>query len=94
MKAVGGIQVVGGTHFVDRGALLDFLDAMIAADSVEAALAARLAGAEPAPRSKALRVSLPDDLRHAMLPICQATSRSRPAASRSPHPPPPAWSRP
>ena len=68
MKAIGGVQAVGGTHFIERSALLEFLEAMIAADSVEAALAARLARAEPAPRSKALRVSLPEDLRGAMLP--------------------------
>ena len=40
----------------------------MAADSVEAALQQRLAAAEPPPRPKALRVSLTDDLRRAMLP--------------------------
>ena len=68
MKAIGNVQTVGAAHFVDRNSLLSFLDAMIAADSVEAALQQRLATAEPPPRPKALRVSLPEDLRRAMLP--------------------------
>ena len=68
MKAVGAVQTVGAAHFVDRSSLLGFLDEMIAADSVEAALQKRLLEADPPPRPAALRVSLPDDLRHAMLP--------------------------
>ena len=68
MKAIGGIQTVGAAHFVDRSSLLAFLDEMIVAESVEAAVQKRLIEADPAPRPKALRVSLPDDLRHAMLP--------------------------
>ncbi len=68
LKAIGNVQTVGTAHFVDRASLLSFLDDMIAADSVEAALQQRLASAEPPPRPKALRVSLPEDLRQAMLP--------------------------
>ena len=68
LKAIGRVQTVGAAHFVDRSSLLEFLDAMIGADSVEAALQQRLAAAEPPPKPKALRVSLPDDLRRAMLP--------------------------
>ncbi len=68
MKAIGNVQTVGAAHFVDRNSLLSFLDDMIAADSVEAALQQRLATSEPPPRPKALRVSLPEDLRRAMLP--------------------------
>lgn len=68
MKAIGGVQIVGASHFVARGSLFDFLDEMITAKSVEAALQKRLIGADPAPRSKALQVSLPDDFRHALLP--------------------------
>ena len=68
MKAIGEVQSVAGAHFVDRASLLAFLDAMIAAPSIDEALRARLAEAEPVPRPKALRVSLPADLRHAMLP--------------------------
>ena len=68
IKAIGNVQTVGGAHFVDRASLLGFLNDMIVADSVEGALQQRLARAEPAPRPKALQVSLPEDLRHAMLP--------------------------
>ena len=68
MKAIGGVQVVGGAHFVERLALVAFLDEMIGAESVEEALRQRMAEAPPPPRSKPLRVSLPEDLRRAMLP--------------------------
>ena len=68
MKAVGHIQTIGTTHFVDRASLLAFLDAMIAAPSVEEGLRDRLAEAEPAPARRRMKVSLPQDLRHAMLP--------------------------
>ncbi len=68
MKAIGQVQNVGGAHFVDRPALTTFLDSMIAAPSVEEALRQRSAKAEPPPRPRTLRVSLPEDLRRAMLP--------------------------
>ena len=69
MKAIGNIQPIGATHFIDRPSLLEFLDVMIAAPNVEEGLRDRLAEAEPAPaRSKRMKVSLPQDLRHAMLP--------------------------
>ena len=68
IKAVGAVQTVGAAHFVNRTSLLAFLEEMIAADSVEAALQRRIVQAEPAPRPKPLRVSLPHDLKHAMLP--------------------------
>lgn len=68
MKAIGEIQAVGGAHFVERPALLAFLDAMIAAPSVEEALRERLAEAEPVGRPKTLKVSLPEDLRRARMP--------------------------
>ncbi|MGI4853878.1 MAG: hypothetical protein ACRYF4_07535 [Janthinobacterium lividum] len=68
MKAVGNVQTIGGAHFVDRASLLSFLSSMIGADSVEEELRSRLADAEPAPRPKALHVTLPDGLRRAMLP--------------------------
>lgn len=68
MKAIGQVQTVGAAHFVERPALLAFLDEMIAAPSVEEALRNRMVAAEPPPRPKTLRVSLPEDLRRAMLP--------------------------
>ena len=68
MKAIGEVQTVGAAHFVDRASLLTFLDEMIAAESIEEALRQKITRAEPPPRSKAIRISLPADLRRAMLP--------------------------
>src|SRR5579875_1072468 len=68
MKSIGGVQSVAGAHFVERSSLLAFLDAMIATPSVDEAMRDRLVAADPVPRPKTLRVSLPADLRHAMLP--------------------------
>lgn len=78
MKAIGAIQAVGGAHFVERPSLLGFLDAMIAAPSVEQALQARMLEAEPPPRPKPLRVPLPVGLRNAMLPDLHVKSPSLP----------------
>lgn len=68
MKAIGEVQAVGGAHFVDRASLLQFLDEMIQADSVEEALQARHAQAAPVPRPRTLRATLAADLRRTMLP--------------------------
>jgi hypothetical protein len=68
MKAIGEVQTVGAAHFVDRNSLIVFLDDMISADSVEIALRDKLAGAEPPPKRKLLRISLPGDIRNVMLP--------------------------
>ncbi len=67
MKAIGEVQNVAGTHFVDRTTLLAFLSDMIAADSVEEGLKARLLVADAPPAPKPLRVSLPSDLRSVMV---------------------------
>lgn len=67
MRAIGAIQTVGASHFVERASLLAFLDDMISADSVEEAFRNKLAGAEPVPKPKALRVTLPEGLRNVML---------------------------
>ncbi len=67
MKAVGEVQAVGGTHFVDRASLLGFLDQMVAADSVDEALRSKHESAEPVPRPSTLRLSLPEDLRRVTL---------------------------
>lgn len=68
MKGIGEVQSVAGAHFIERPALLAFLDAMITAPSVDEALRARLDHVEPVARPKPLKVSLPADLRHAMMP--------------------------
>ena len=68
MKAVGGIQAVAGAHFLERASLLALLDELIQAPEPEQLLRERILGAEPAPRPKPLRISLPPNLRTAMLP--------------------------
>ncbi|MGI4827269.1 MAG: hypothetical protein ACRYFU_03625 [Janthinobacterium lividum] len=68
MKAIGEIQPVGGAHFVERASLLSFLNAMVAAPSVEEGLRGRMLDAGPAPKSGPLQVSLPSDLRIAKIP--------------------------
>ena len=78
MKAVGEIQPVGGAHFVERPALLSFLDAIIVAPSVEEGLRSRKLEAEPPPKPKPLRVSLPQDLRSAMMPDLPGNIRLTP----------------
>jgi len=67
MKAIGEVQAVGGSHFVDRASLLAFLDQMVAADSVDEALRSKHESAEPVPRPSTLRLSLPEDLRRVTL---------------------------
>jgi hypothetical protein len=67
MKAIGEVQNVAGTHFVDRSSLLTFLNDVIAADSVEEGLNARLLVAAPPPTVKPLRVSLPSGLRSVLV---------------------------
>ena len=67
MKAIGEVQAVGGTYFVDRASLLSFLDQMAGADSVDTVLRSRHDAAEPVPRPSPLRISLPEDLRRVTL---------------------------
>ncbi len=67
MKAIGEVQAVGGTHFVDRASLLNFLDHMVAANSVDEALRSKHESAEPVPRPGTLRLTLPNDLRRVTL---------------------------
>ena len=67
MKAIGDIASVGAAHFVDRTSLLRFLDEMIAAPSVEQGLKERMLDAEPLPKSRPLRVSLPASLKSSMM---------------------------
>jgi hypothetical protein len=67
MKAIGEVQSIGGTHFIDRTSLLGFLNEMAAADSLDDALRSRLDKATPISRPAKLRQSLPEGLRNAML---------------------------
>jgi hypothetical protein len=66
MKAIGGIQNVGGTHLVDREVLLEFLDQTIAADDVSGAVRSRREEAAPPPQPKRMKFSLPGELKSVM----------------------------
>jgi hypothetical protein len=65
MKAIGEIQPVAGAHFVERPAVLAFLEAMIEAPAIDRALRERLQEAERPRRPRSLKVALPPDLRSA-----------------------------
>ena len=67
MKAIGDVQSVGGTHFVDRTSLLSFLDEIVAADDPEAARREKLLLAEPVPRPRHIKHTLPEGLRSVMI---------------------------
>lgn len=82
MKAIGGVTPVGGTHFVDRAALLGFLDEMVQAESVEDAMRIRLERSAPVPRPAPLRVALPAELRPMTLADLPANVEVRPGEVR------------
>jgi hypothetical protein len=66
MKTVGGVQVIGGTHFVERSALLAFLDLSIASDDLSATVQQQRLESGPKPRPKRLVFALPAELRTLM----------------------------
>jgi hypothetical protein len=65
MKAIGEIQPIGGAHFVERSAILAFMDSMIQSPAVDEALRERLQEAEAPRRPRSLKISVPPDLRYA-----------------------------
>ncbi len=66
MKAIGGIQNIGGTHLVDRDNLLEFLERSIGSDDLSATVQQSLQESGPAPKPKRLTFSLPLELRSVM----------------------------
>lgn len=66
MKSIGGIQNIGGTHLVDRDALLEFLERSIASDDLSATVQQSRLESGPAPKHKRLTFSLPPELRTMM----------------------------
>lgn len=67
MKAIGGIQNIGGKHFVERGQLLEFLERSIASDDLSTTVQSLKLEAGPTPRPKRLTFALPSALRHVMV---------------------------
>ena len=78
MKAIGEVQAVGGTHFVDRASLLGFLDQMVTAESVDEELRSRHERAEPVPPADYPSAHLAGrpTSRYPQRPPCQSESQS------------------
>lgn len=67
MKAIGGIQNIGGTHLVDRDALIEFLDRSLHTDNLSETVQKSRLEAGPAPKNpQKLTFSLPPELRTVM----------------------------
>lgn len=67
MKAIGEIQNVGGVHLVDRNTLLAFLEQIEQSADPEAARREKILLAEPVPRPRHLKNTLPEGLRSVMV---------------------------
>jgi hypothetical protein len=67
MKAIGEIQSIGGKHFVSRAALLEFLEDVEVAESPESATRDRRLFAQPVPRPRRLKLTIPEELRSVMV---------------------------
>lgn len=78
MKAVGEVQNIGGVHLVDRSALLAFLDQIKQAANPETARREMVLLAEPVPRPRPLKNTLPQGLRSVMVRDLPAEIRLEP----------------
>jgi hypothetical protein len=67
MKAIGEVQNIGGTHLIERNSLLAFLDQIERAENPEAARREKILLAEPVPRPRQLKNTLPQGLRSVMV---------------------------
>jgi hypothetical protein len=64
MRAIGELSNVAGAHLTSRSSLLDFLNHVLAADDMDAAVRTRIDTAAAAPsQKKGLRLPVPDELR-------------------------------
>ncbi|MBW4038797.1 MAG: hypothetical protein HIU91_07955 [Acidobacteria bacterium] len=67
MRAIGSIDVLGTLHTVSRTSLLSYLEGMILADNLELSHRERVHNFNPAPRRKAITVSVPPEMRSVMV---------------------------
>jgi hypothetical protein len=67
MRAIGSIDVLGTLHTVSRTSLLTYLEGMILADNLELSHRERVNNFDPAPRRKAITVSVPPEMRSVMV---------------------------
>jgi hypothetical protein len=67
MKAIGEVTNLGGKYVVSRPSVLNFLESMGQAEDIESAVRTRIQEAEPVPRPRFLKNTLPVELRSIML---------------------------
>jgi hypothetical protein len=66
MKSIGNLQIIGGTHFVDRANLLEFVEQAEQAEDLTGSVRSRRLEAGPAPKPSKLNYSLPTELKTVM----------------------------
>jgi hypothetical protein len=66
MKAIGDVQSIGGTHMVSRNAILSFLETLYTSNDPESARRELILLAEPVPKPRLLKTTVPEDLRSVM----------------------------
>ena len=64
MRAIGGITNIAGKHLVERSAVVEFLETMLAAENLEAAFRQRLEAAPRPPDGRRLLLPVPRGLEH------------------------------
>ena len=64
MRAIGGVTNIAGKHLVDRSAVVEFLETMIAAENLEEAFRDRLEAAPRPPNGRRLLLPIPKDFEH------------------------------
>jgi hypothetical protein len=67
IKAIGEVTNLGGKYVVSRASVLNFLESVAQAGNVESAVRTRIQEAEPVPRPRFLKNTLPQDMRSVML---------------------------
>jgi len=67
MKAIGGIQNIGGTHLVDRVALQQFLEHAIETEDLSFTVQQSKLNSGPVPKSRRLGFALPVEMRSIMV---------------------------
>ncbi|WP_420239749.1 hypothetical protein ACOBR2_09345 [Telmatobacter bradus] len=78
MKAIGGIQNIGGTHLVDRVVLLQFLERAIGAEDLSLSVQQSKLNSGPVPKPRRLTFSLPAEMRSIMVDDLPETIRLEP----------------
>jgi hypothetical protein len=67
VRAVGDVTVLGTLHTISRTSLLGYLESLIQSDNIELSHRERVMNVDPAPRRKAITVSVPAEMRSIMV---------------------------